>query len=46
MRVVSDSEELGLDLSQHNEVAASIETAQVKYKNGNKVTKQLEEVSN
>lgn len=46
MRVVSDSEELGLDLSQHNEVAASIETASVKYKNGHKFAKQLEEISN
>jgi Amt family ammonium transporter len=31
MRVVSEKEELGLDLSQHNEVAASIETTAAKY---------------
>ena len=33
MRVVSEKEELGLDLSQHNEVAASIETTNAKYSN-------------
>lgn len=33
MRVLSEKEELGLDLSQHNEVAASIETTNAKYSN-------------
>jgi Amt family ammonium transporter len=31
MRVISEKEELGLDLSQHNEVAASIATMTAKY---------------
>ncbi len=33
LRVVAEKEELGLDLSQHNEIAASIETTSAKYAN-------------